>query len=94
MCPCAQGLGNIVRCRLLALSTIHRSLFEQARGVLKKELLSHLRSNVGAGEVAYFTLIALRIVSVSVNQTLASLFNRASTRRIAAAPSGVPTTKG
>ena len=37
---------------------------------------------------------ALRMASVSVNQTASSFFSRKRTRRKAAAPSGVPTTKG
>jgi hypothetical protein len=52
------------------------------KDVLLAKLVNHLRP------------AALRIASVSVNQTLSSFFKRERTRRIAAAPSGVPITNG
>ncbi len=44
--------------------------------------------------VDHFTPAALRIASVSASQTMSSSLKRWRTRRMAAAPSGVPTTKG
>jgi CO/xanthine dehydrogenase Mo-binding subunit len=70
-----------------------RGMDQHRRGVSEVKCPAHICPPSGADGYS-FQSSRLRMASVSVSQTASSFLRRVSTRRNAAAPSGVPTTKG